>query len=657
VDGALGSFSAAGRVATARVVAATFFSVLLIAGSAHAATVTVTTLADDLTPNDGSVSLREAITAINAGNNLGDPDIIAQNPGTFGSHDAISFNIPGTGRQTIRVGSTGNGALPALTKPVTINGYTQPGSSQNTLAHGDNANILIALDGAGAGPNADGIHVNSGGANSIIDGLDIFDFSDSQIYIVGGNQLVAGDYVGYDSTGAPTRSPVGVLIQGSSNNVIGDNAGPAARNLISGNLGAAVAIFGETGIPASSNVVQNNFIGTVPSGMHADPNAFYSPNSTVGAVWIDGGTSNFIGGKTAGQGNVISGNGAGVNITNGGQDNVVQGNLIGVAADGKTPLGNTNYGVRVGSNDNLPPPNGPGQANEPASSSNIIGVGPTALSGGGANVIAFNGTDGVLIQGTPQNNVTQAQDAGNSILGNSIFSNHGLGIDLLPETLGLAPNNSLPRPSITSTTPTSVHATLPLGGHGGMTTLVEAFASSSCGVGGHGQGQTLVGSGSFTTSNAGNTNVTLSVKPLTPGQIVTATATNTTADPTVPGGSANLYDTSEFSSCFAVPKRSTSTKVVCKPASVEVSSATTCTATVSDTATGTSTTPTGTVHFSTSGKGSFSGSGSCKLSGGHCALTFKPTTVGSGKQTLTAAYGGDSRHTASKGHATETVTS
>src|SRR5581483_7925843 len=48
------------------------------------ATITVTTTADDVTPGDGSVSLREAITAINAGNDLGDADINAQAPGTFG---------------------------------------------------------------------------------------------------------------------------------------------------------------------------------------------------------------------------------------------------------------------------------------------------------------------------------------------------------------------------------------------------------------------------------------------------------------------------------------------------------------------------------------------------------------------------------------------
>src|SRR5229473_6453987 len=92
------------------------------------ATITVTTSADDITPNDGSVSLREAITAVNAGNDLGDPDITAQNPGTFGVNDTINFNINAAGVQTINVGTDASAAgipLPTIVKPVIINGYTQ----------------------------------------------------------------------------------------------------------------------------------------------------------------------------------------------------------------------------------------------------------------------------------------------------------------------------------------------------------------------------------------------------------------------------------------------------------------------------------------------------------------------------------------------------
>src|SRR5262245_49413219 len=134
------------------------------------AVITVTTTVDDNTPNDGSVSLREAIQAINNGTAGADPDIV--NTGAaFGVNDTINFNISAAGTvQTINVGSTGNGALPALIVPMTINGYTETGASMNTLANSDNAKILIELNGASAGANADGILIGASGAGSTIKG-------------------------------------------------------------------------------------------------------------------------------------------------------------------------------------------------------------------------------------------------------------------------------------------------------------------------------------------------------------------------------------------------------------------------------------------------------------------------------------------------------
>ena len=60
-----------------------------------------------------SCTLREAITAAN------------NNPGV----DTIIFNIPDAGVQTI----TPTSPLPTITETVTIDGYTQPGASANTL--------------------------------------------------------------------------------------------------------------------------------------------------------------------------------------------------------------------------------------------------------------------------------------------------------------------------------------------------------------------------------------------------------------------------------------------------------------------------------------------------------------------------------------------
>src|SRR4051812_12048333 len=125
------------------------------------ATITVTTTADDVIPADGSVSLREAITAINAGFS-GDPDVTLQNPGAFGSSDAIHFNIGSGGLQTINVGtdpSAPNLPLPIVSKMVTIDGTTQPGFDTSTHVP------IIELNGTSAGNNSgsDGFQINADG--------------------------------------------------------------------------------------------------------------------------------------------------------------------------------------------------------------------------------------------------------------------------------------------------------------------------------------------------------------------------------------------------------------------------------------------------------------------------------------------------------------
>src|SRR5690349_18868836 len=98
---------------------------LLAAGRLSAATYTVTNAADS-----GAGSLRQAILDANA------------NPGA----DTIVFNIPGSGLHTIVLASW----LPNATDPVTVDGYTQPGSIPNTLplAQGTNAALNIEIDGA-----------------------------------------------------------------------------------------------------------------------------------------------------------------------------------------------------------------------------------------------------------------------------------------------------------------------------------------------------------------------------------------------------------------------------------------------------------------------------------------------------------------------------
>src|SRR5436190_624474 len=91
-----------------------------------AATFTVTNTLDS-----GTGSLRQAILDANANGGL----------------DAIQFNIAGSGVHTI----TPTNGLPLITDPVVIDGFTQPGTSANTLTNGDDAMRSIELNGSQAG--------------------------------------------------------------------------------------------------------------------------------------------------------------------------------------------------------------------------------------------------------------------------------------------------------------------------------------------------------------------------------------------------------------------------------------------------------------------------------------------------------------------------
>ena len=81
----------------------------------------------------GQESLRQAIEDANADTS----------PGV----DTIDFDIPGQGVQTITLASD----LPSVTRPVIIDGYSQPGSSPNTLVAGDNAVLTVQLTGSSSG--------------------------------------------------------------------------------------------------------------------------------------------------------------------------------------------------------------------------------------------------------------------------------------------------------------------------------------------------------------------------------------------------------------------------------------------------------------------------------------------------------------------------
>ncbi len=196
------------------------------------------------TDDSGPGSLRQALLDADAAPNLA------------GGPNVIQFGIPGSGVQTI----TPESPLPAITTPVDIDGYSQPGASPNTATTGDNANLLIQLDGAAAGASALDLEVG----NSTVTGLIIDQWAGAGILVDSSNNTIVGNFIGTDAAGtaAGPGNGTGIFIDGSDgpavNNIIG-GPGLPDFNLISGNSDNGVQI---TGIGAVGNVVEGDFIGT-----------------------------------------------------------------------------------------------------------------------------------------------------------------------------------------------------------------------------------------------------------------------------------------------------------------------------------------------------------------------------------------------------------
>lgn len=210
---------------------------------------------------------------------------------------------------------------------------------------------------------------------------------------------VQGNFIGTDLTGTLSVSNVadGVTIGNGSGNLIGGTAA-AARNVISGNGGRAVLVSLGS---AHDNRVEGNYLGTDVTGTSRVANAF-------SGVEIQNASTNYIGGATAGAGNLISGNTASGVYINGASAvaNVIAGNYIGVSVSGSQGLGNGSHGVFLAS----------------GAKGNLVGGNTTAAR----NLISGNGQNGIYLAdaGTVANQVAGnyigTDSTGNSRLGNAL---------------------------------------------------------------------------------------------------------------------------------------------------------------------------------------------------------------------------------------------
>jgi parallel beta-helix repeat protein len=385
---------------------------LFLSVSSFGTAFSVTTTADA-----GAGTLRQAITNANA-------DLTA----TTGTPHLITFS--GVGIGTISLATS----LPAITNHVSINGGTlgtviinggnSAAVSQGILYSAANCsgsvfqnmvvnncggpvgvgvfiqspavsvtikNCRIGTNAAGSAstPNQIGLQISGSGdgGNTISNNVISGNIQVGLILISSVNNTIQGNYVGLDATGATAMGNTGngIFLNGSC------NFNTLDKNVVSANTGGGILL-----TSSSHNTITGNYCGLDKTGMLGRGNQW------DGIGLINGSNYNMIGGKTAAATNVCSAGasaiGSGIAIKSDvgatSYNNTVLNNYCGVAKDGTTALGNTNFGIYLGYH---------------TAANNVIGI------PGFGNVVAYNMNGAVYLE--------ESGTINNSIRGNSIYCN------------------------------------------------------------------------------------------------------------------------------------------------------------------------------------------------------------------------------------------
>lgn len=388
----------------------------------------ITDLVVTTTANSGAGSLRQAI--LDANNTL--------------DGATISFNIPGGCPQLIVPTSD----LPAITKPVVIDGFTQPGSSPGSSTVEYDAVHCIGLLGGGA--RQDGLRLATAAEadRMTVRGLSLYGFTRYGIHVSGpGAAQISGNTFGTGVAVVVLQNTFGdaaIRVDDAPGTVIG-GLQPADRNVIGRATGAGIRVDG-----GSLTDIRGNFIGVGMDGSSDLGNG-------TGVLFI-GGSQRYL------YRNVIGhSDGAGVRLQGDHYSHYFYGNHIGVTPAGAN-IGNATNGIRV------------------TEGENALFV---------DNEIAYNGTDGIAITST----ATRI-----ALVRNLIHHNGNLGVDVHPD--GVNPEDTDTGASGANRSQNAPELLLAEGGAGGGRVTGELrssngefhiwlFASDACDGSGFGEGQYL----------------------------------------------------------------------------------------------------------------------------------------------------------------------
>jgi parallel beta-helix repeat protein len=460
-----------------------------------------------------------------SGNGQNGVSVIGGSDNTVIQGNLIGLNATGTG--PIPNTLSGIGILGASSITVggnvanagnVVSGNTQQGIWMNTSSGTIIQGNTIGLNASGNAAVANGgigIVLEAGVSGAQIGGAaalerNLISSNNDGIFINGAdNTTIEGNYIGTNAAGDTDlgNSGEGILLDNSADNT------NIYNNVISGNNDDGLDIKNST-----LATIQGNYIGVSADGLNPLGNV-------QEGILLDNSSGNTIGGTTAAERNLVSGNQWGIRLSGvGSTGNVVQGNYIGTDVNGTANIANTSLGVTIRA----------GAANNT--------IGGTAADA--ANLIAFNGI-GILIE--------DAASTGNALQTNAIHSSTGLGIDLgndgvtandggaLDDGDG-GPNNLQNYPDLTSAASGGGNTTImgTLDSTPSTTFRVEFFSSPAADP----EGAVFLGFDTVVTDVNGVAAIS-SVLPIAvaAADVVTATATDTTT---------NINDTSEFSAPVTV---------------------------------------------------------------------------------------------------------
>ncbi|MEX2143233.1 MAG: LamG-like jellyroll fold domain-containing protein [Anaerolineales bacterium] len=288
------------------------------------------------------------------------------------------------------------------------------GQSGIFIQDGPFANI-IGTNGDGSGDAMEGNIISGNGQDICRPG----------IWLNSGLNIVAGNYIGTNSEGAPGLGNCRGIDIGVDGNRIGTNGDGTSDalegNVISGNGGSGVTV------SSAFNQISGNFIGTNPGGTLALGNGFAGIALSVAShdnlIGTNGDGTADVAERNIISGNAVNFNGfAGIDIA--GDNNIIAGNYIGVNAAGSAGIPNMQYGIGLRGDATL----------------NLIGTDGNGTSDAAeGNLISGNGWHGITVFGSLNRisgNLIGTNAGGTAAIPNGVTYDAGYGIGLNAGAVG-----------------------------------------------------------------------------------------------------------------------------------------------------------------------------------------------------------------------------